>query len=777
MAKSESQNLEFKETWRDEWLKTICAFANTNGGSLHVGITDKGDVKGLEDSKKMLEDIPNKIKENLSVVANVSCKKKNKLEYLTITIKQYQFPISYKGKYYIRSGSTTRELNGPDLQQFLLSKSTMSWESMKQQDATFDDIDVESIDAFRAQAEKKSLPAGKETDNTKLLNKLHLVTEAKPTHGAVLLFGKDPQQFHPAAVIKLVKFSKDNAILVSDEIRGNLLKQAEQVMEVLKSKYLISGVVIQGLYRHDELEYPEAALREAIINAIAHRDYTGGYTQIKVYPDKLTIWNNGELPSGLPIDLLKQDHPSKPRNKDIANTLRAYGLIEGWGIGTTKMIIECINAGLLEPIFEEFAGGFQVTFSKKGFTLEFLRMSGLNERQITAVEYLQNNGSINNQTYQSITGSIKRTATRDLNELVEKKIVERSGSTGKGTAYNLIGYKPTGIVKSTNPSDGTETLNDLDKKLESLDQKLQLFDPEDEIRDQFNKDVLRKIVTTWWADILREVVPVIQRFNRYFVDPGHWTNLPNPLGGYRFKDESPDDVIKSVIEQFDTQIKNHGQQYIRYEDTSATIQTSYGTFRKAGLDTFGCNYFIEVKFSQNWYEVLVDDQVMQRNRKLLFKRQYHKPVTHEEARMIAKNFGNLIYSHIELAIDQIQKSKGDNKGTKETSAKKGDVRTSNGILAKTLKKINILGKWQMKDSTEYALEFTNYGIVIWTHLPYAKSQLKYTWKEQILTVGDRKGTVAFSNKGNTLKISGFANPDQFATEVSGPYINGTYVRR
>ena len=124
--------------------------------------------------------------------------------------------------------------------------------------------------------------------------------------GGILLFGKNPKKYFTGAYIKVGKFLSDTDVISSDDILGNLFEQVEKTLELLKSKYLVSVIGYKGLYRNETLEYPEEALREAVTNAVVHRDYVGAHTQMKVYPDRLVLWNEGGLPSGIKIDDLKK---------------------------------------------------------------------------------------------------------------------------------------------------------------------------------------------------------------------------------------------------------------------------------------------------------------------------------------------------------------------------------------------------------------------------------------------------------------------------------------
>jgi len=286
---------------------------------------------------------------------------------------------------------------------------------------------------------KKRLPfAYKEKDNFKLLEKLNLIEDGNLKRSAILLFGKNPKEFYTSVYIKVGKFLTDIDIVSSDDIEGNLFQQVEKTIEVLRTKYLISEMRFEGIYRKEEMEYPEEALREAIINAVIHRDYIGPHIQLKIYPDKIILWNVGELANKLKIEELKKNHSSYPRNEILADVFFKAGLIEAWGRGTVKITNECIKSGLPEPEFREEFGGFSVYFYKDIYTEENLRKIGLNERQIKAVIYTKQNGKITNTEYQKIGNVKKRQASNDLLELEKKKIFKKVGTTGKGTYYILL---------------------------------------------------------------------------------------------------------------------------------------------------------------------------------------------------------------------------------------------------------------------------------------------------------------------------------------------------
>lgn len=141
----ETHNVEFKESWRDEYIKYVSGFANAHGGTLYVGVDDKGNVVGVKDAVKLLVDLPNKISLTTGLVVDVNLLNEDVKEYISITVVQSAMPVSFKGKYYYRSGSTLQELNGIAAHNFIINKMGISWDSQIVEGATLDDIDPEAV--------------------------------------------------------------------------------------------------------------------------------------------------------------------------------------------------------------------------------------------------------------------------------------------------------------------------------------------------------------------------------------------------------------------------------------------------------------------------------------------------------------------------------------------------------------------------------------------------------------------------------------------------------
>ncbi|RDB04494.1 HTH domain-containing protein [Runella aurantiaca] len=363
---AENQNTEWKESWRDEYLKWICGFANAQGGTIVIGKNDGGDIVGVSDAAKLMEDIPNKVRDVLGIVVDVNRHQQNGLEYLEITVEPYPYPVNYKGQYHYRSGSTKQELKGAALNKFILQKTGRHWDSVPVLNVTINDLDSRAFDNFRKRAtrSKRVEESVLGEKNEALLEHLRLTENQHLKRAAVLLFHPDPERFITGAYIKIGFFENQVDLLYQDEIHGTLFEQVEKTMDLLLTKYMRAIVSYEGIGRIETYLFPEAALREALLNAVAHKDYSSGNPiQIKVYDHKLSLWNTGHIPEGWSVEKFLNIHSSSPNNPDIANTFFRAGMIESWGRGIYKIINECEKAHVPAPTYEFYWGGIEVHFT------------------------------------------------------------------------------------------------------------------------------------------------------------------------------------------------------------------------------------------------------------------------------------------------------------------------------------------------------------------------------------------------------------------------------
>ena len=438
MTGEETHNIEYKQQWSNDCLKVISAMANANGGRLFVGLDDQGNPVELNNTKKLLEDIPNTIRNRLNILSTVELDKRTGHKIIRITISPSSSPVSFNGKYYLRSGSTVQELRGKELADFLLKKSGIPWDSCAEKHSTLKALDMTTIDGFKRLAADRIPGIINETDSSMLLDKLNLAKNKQLKRAAVLLFGSDPQRYYSHAVVKIGKFLTDTDIKTTDIVKGNLFQQVENSLEILRTKYLQSHISFEGIHRRDILEYPYEALREAVINALIHRNYQGfSEIQIRVYPDRMIIMNEGSLPPEITVEDLKRNHLSKPRNKLLADVFYFAGFIEAWGRGTLKILEKCRDQGLPEPEFNNEHGVMTVIFYKTKWNEKTLKQLGLNERQMKAVMYVKKNGKITNREYREINNISDEGARIDLNMMIKKDILIQKGK-GRSVQYVLI---------------------------------------------------------------------------------------------------------------------------------------------------------------------------------------------------------------------------------------------------------------------------------------------------------------------------------------------------
>ena len=366
--KDESQNVEYKRSWSDEYLKWVCGFANAQGGRIYIGVDDDKTVFGLRNAHQQMEEIPNKIVTLLGIVVDVNLHQKDGLDYMEIIVNPSNVPISYKGVFYYRSGATKQELKGAALQQFILKKMGRSWDEIICEGATLEHIDDEAVAYFVRKGIKAGrLPDSAADDSTEtILHNLDLMDDdGGLRNAAILLFGKRPSRFFVCVEFKIGRFRTDSDLRNQDMITGNIIQMADKVMEVLDNKYLIRPIHYEGLQRIEPLEIPEDALREIIFNAIIHKEYPGYSIQMRVYDDRIWLWNSGGLPEGITFEQFMGAHSSCPRNRLIARVFYLAGFIESWGRGINKIKTEFIENGLEAPVYKEEMGGMSVYIPRK----------------------------------------------------------------------------------------------------------------------------------------------------------------------------------------------------------------------------------------------------------------------------------------------------------------------------------------------------------------------------------------------------------------------------
>jgi ATP-dependent DNA helicase RecG len=426
----------------------ICALLNNKGGIVYFGVDPKGKIIGMTVSDTTFRKVSQKIRARIKpdITLSYNSENINGKTALKITIPEgTNKPYFADGQAYIRSGTESIRMPVDDLKWLIRQENDNHWDNRPCLDATLEDINPEEVMRFlrQMQDERRS-----EIDVTipfeKALERLNLLSSGVPTNAAVLMFAKDPQRFIIQSEVKAGRFKgtdmSDGFLDMSEPIKGPLPTQLKIVEEFIR-KHTNRKVIIgsNSFSRVEEWDYPLQALREAVINALCHRDYnSSANVQIRIFDDRIEIWNPGTLPSDISLESLKEEHLSRPRNKNVARLLYLIKIIEQWGSGTTTMVASCRKYGLLDPEFFDNGYDFRVVI-RKNVTSEINRIiSSLNDRQIIAFEHmLKNQTDISSGEYALLCDCNERTARSDLKIMIELGVVVRTGGS-KRTRYSIL---------------------------------------------------------------------------------------------------------------------------------------------------------------------------------------------------------------------------------------------------------------------------------------------------------------------------------------------------
>jgi ATP-dependent DNA helicase RecG len=445
MIPEEGQAVECKESlsqWRDI-VETCAAFASAQGGKVYVGVRDDRRVVGVQIGKGTLEDLANKIVQNTSprIVPAITTQQEQGVTVVVVDVPEHATkPVTAFGRPLRRSGRTNQVLSASEVAEVYLASRGMTWDETVRADATLDDIDQEKVRKLLSRARtERQWEIDPQTPVEQALNQLNLMRNGQLTIAALLLFGKNPQRFLLQAILRCARFKGETEVEFLDmkPFEGDIIGQVEEAMAFVRRNTSMAAKMEGELERKERWEYPLDAVREGIINAVCHRDYAdSGNVVVKIFDDRLEIWNPGGLPAGLTVEDLKKAHESKPRNKLIARAFFLIKYIEQFGTGTRRMTEECRKAGIPEPLFEGRADSFRIVFQKP-VSLD-ARLAGLNltHRQMEGVRHVQEHGRITRKEYETVAEVPTATAKRDLSELVKGKVLVQQGK-GRSISYVL----------------------------------------------------------------------------------------------------------------------------------------------------------------------------------------------------------------------------------------------------------------------------------------------------------------------------------------------------
>lgn len=380
IKKGESLCLEFKTSTSQlkSALETMCAYMNGKGGIVLIGVKNNGQIIGQHATDSTRQEIAREIKKiepapeidiTYTDIGN------EKMVVILETGLGRHAPYVYDGRAYERTESTTSHMSQHRYEQLLVRRKQLNhtWDEQPAKNHDIDSLDHDEIrrtisdgvNQNRIGAEVQSY------DIKHILSKFKLLKNGVPTNAAVVLFSKDVEQDYSNCMIRLARFrGKDKLgdFIDNQRVYGNafrLIRAADDFAQ--RHLPIASYFTPDKMQRTDQPAVPALALREALINAISHRDYHNRSATIAlaIYDDRMEIWNNGTLPPELVLDDLREPHQSYPRNEEIATIFYKRGWVEGWGTGTLRMIGYCQQNGTPEPEFSEYSSGFAVTFRFK----------------------------------------------------------------------------------------------------------------------------------------------------------------------------------------------------------------------------------------------------------------------------------------------------------------------------------------------------------------------------------------------------------------------------
>lgn len=432
--------------------ESLAALANANGGLVFLGVTAKGIPQKNADLNTLREAVVEAglLTDPPLILPTPQCATCSAGEVVVVQVPP-GLPHLYNlgGRYLTRTAGQNRPLSTAELRRLLLERGDAGYESQPVTEATVADLDQQQVERYlnRIAVAPDDEPLAVLAARGCIVRTpgFDLSTTPTPTVAGLLLFGREPQRFLRNAELICVRYA--GATMSDEFVRqdlGGTLAEQVRLAEAFVVSNMRRGMRIAGMMREETTAYPLAVVREAIVNAIAHRDYSirGEGIRLLMFSDRMEIYSPGRLPGHVTLENLKDERYS--RNEAIVAVLSDFGYIERLGYGIDRMITTMAEAGLPEPVFEETTAGFRVILYAEGDSLvnttpEQPRWQAgfLNERQARALAHLQTQGRITNSEYQVLWPEVSaETIRRDLADLVEKNLLIRIGS--KRATYYIL---------------------------------------------------------------------------------------------------------------------------------------------------------------------------------------------------------------------------------------------------------------------------------------------------------------------------------------------------
>ncbi|MCF8226475.1 MAG: putative DNA binding domain-containing protein [Bacteroidales bacterium] len=445
LQKKESATLEFKARFdKIEIGKVICSFLNRDGGQLVLGAGESQKVTGIKDAEKTASAIQNFLIDEIvpEPAVSVDVQTVGKKNLLVVSVwKGTNQPYIFKGGVYYRTGSSTVQADSKQLAALIHVETDRNqrWETKSAIEVEVEDIDLNEVLECIKEANLAGRDQNLPENPLQFMSKYGLYKNGDFTNAAVVLFGKNPVKFFPQMRVRLSVFKTDKTgerLLYDKIFDGNLFKSIQQITEFFDLAYgITSSFRSADWQRTDKLNFPRLAIREAILNAFIHRDYSSFSSKIaiNVYPDKLQISSYGSLPKGISIKSLSEDHLSVPVNPTIAHIFFLRNWIELIGIGTVKMIAQCKELGFKEPVWNQRDNTVNVLFPD--VKVPFNYSEGISEGITEGLNNLIVK-AINEGISEGITEGLKDIYLNVIEALIKKgslNVTQLSNELGKST--------------------------------------------------------------------------------------------------------------------------------------------------------------------------------------------------------------------------------------------------------------------------------------------------------------------------------------------------------
>jgi len=470
VRKHEMQRLELKESFSTECIETACAFTNAQGGFIMIGVDNDGNPSKHQLRFEGLRDYENKISTATEPCVAVDAEKvefRGRDVVVLRVIENPLKPVAYKGRCYIRKGSVNHQMTPTEIAECHLKSTGGSMDAVFVPGATKDDLSMDAVRKYmRLSVEKKRRSYSEDEDPWEVLLKLEWVkSETEITRAAYLMFAKDTQRKFSQAIVHSGAFRADGAIIVDSlDSKGNIQDQIDDAMAFVKRNIHCALVITPGKVDHDPMwDYPLEAVRETLANALCHRDYGAPYDiQVKIFEDSLCISSPGQLPFDMPMEfLMKPTHPSRPRNKIIAQAFFDMGIIERYGSGIKRIKGDCDKNGNPYPEWNDRYGEFATTYRPRVANGEGRMADTTQSTTQSAADTTQSTTQTKPETAQAVARDITLTQRKILDYLhshpaaSRRELAETIGNvTEDGVKYNLARLQVLGLLKRVGPDFG-----------------------------------------------------------------------------------------------------------------------------------------------------------------------------------------------------------------------------------------------------------------------------------------------------------------------------------